>query len=140
MADLTDGLLRYLADLGLLTYDPDGVTGDAFCDVMPPAPDEAVCLTLYGGPTPASAMPYDNPSVQVRVRGGADPRVARARAWAIYRTLHGLSAVTLPDGTWLVDCTANQTPSSLGQDDTGRIEYTTNYSTEVYAPSAHRPA
>lgn len=46
MADLLDGLARYLDAAGLLTYDPDGVEGDTFIETMPPAPDEAVALAL----------------------------------------------------------------------------------------------
>lgn len=140
MADLVDGLLRHLHTAGHLTYDPTGASGDAYSDIMPAAPDEAVCLTLYGGPPPDSLLPYDEPNVQVRVRAGADPRAARARAWAIYGELNGLARTTLPDGTWLVLCTANQTPASMGQDDTGRCEYVVNLSLTVHAPSAHRPA
>lgn len=140
MADLLDGLLQHLDTAGLLTYDPDGVTGDAFSDIMPAAPDEAVALALYGGAPVDSKLPYDEPSLQVRTRGGADPRVARTRAWAIYGELNGLARAALPDGTWLVLCTANQTPQTLGQDDLGRTEYVCNFSLTVHAPSAHRPA
>lgn len=140
MADLIDGFLRHLADADLVTYDPDGVTGDAFSDVMPAAPDEAVALAPYGGPTADSKLPYDTPNLQVRTRAGADPRVARARAWAIYNELNGLGSRTLPDGTWLVLCAANQTPQTLGQDALGRTEYVVNFEVEVHAPSVHRPA
>lgn len=140
MADFIDGLLQHLAAAELVTYDPDGVTGDAFSDIMPAAPDECVALTPYGGTEPDSKLPYDEPSLQVRTRGGADPRVARARAWAIYNELNGLASLTLPDGTWLVLCTANQTPQTLGQDTLGRTEYVCNFALTVHAPSAHRPA
>lgn len=140
MADLADGLLQHLAAAGLLTYDPEGINGDAFSDLMPAAPDDAVCLTLYGGAPVDSKLPYDTPNVQVRTRAQADPRIARARAQAIYAELNGLGPVTLPDGTYLLLAVANQTPSSLGQDDTGRPEYVVNFSLEVHAPSVHRPA
>lgn len=140
MADFIDGLLRHLAAAALVTYDPDGITGDAFSDIMPPAPDEAVALTPYGGPEPDSKLPYDEPSLQVRTRAGADPRVARARAWAIYNELNGLASTALPDGTWLVLCTANQTPQTMGQDTLGRTEYVVNFALTLHAPSAHRPA
>jgi hypothetical protein len=142
VADLHDGLARHLAAAGLVTYDPDG-TGDTdvYFDVMPDSPDSAVCLTVYGGAGIDSRLPYDSPSVQVRTRAPADARAtARTRAWDLYRELHGLGPADLGDGTRLLSCLANQTPASLGQDATGRLEYVANYSLETFAPSVHRPA
>ena len=140
MADWVDGVLRHLADAGLVDYDPDGITGDSFSDVMPAIPNEVVVLTPYGGPEPDSKLPYDTPNLQVRTRAEADPRVARARAWAIYNELNGLARTALPNGTWLVLCTANQTPQTMGQDTLGRPEYVVNFALELHAPSVNRPA
>lgn len=141
MADLHDGLARYLAAQGLITYDPDGSAGDVFFDVMPAAPDTAVALTLYGGAPVDSLLPYDPVSVQVRTRSTATDRsTARARAWDLYGALNGLGPCDLADGSRLILAVANQTPASLGQDDLGRLEYVCNFSLELYAPSAHRPA
>lgn len=141
-ADLHDGLARHLAAAGLVTYDPDGTGGgDVFFDVMPDQPDTAVCLTVYGGAPVDSRLPYDSPNVQVRTRGPAAARAtARTRAWDLYAELHGLGPVGLADGTRLLSCIAAQTPASLGQDTTGRLEYVFNVALEVHAPSVHRPA
>lgn len=140
MADLLDGIAQHLAALDLVTYDPDGVTGDCFIEIEPAQPDDCVTLTLYGGPEIDSLLPYDTPSLQVRTRAGADPRVSRTRAQAIYEELNGLGPLTLADGSYLLLVTANQTVTSLGQDDLGRCAHVVNYSLEVHAPSAHRPA
>lgn len=140
MADLLDGLARHLAAVDLLTYDPTGTSGDTFIEIEPAAPDEAVTLTLYGGPEVDSKLPYDTPSLQVRTRAGADPRVSRARAQAIYEELNGLGPVTLPDGSYLLLAVANQTVTSVGQDALGRCGHVINFSLEVHAPSVHRPA
>jgi hypothetical protein len=141
VADLHDGLARYLAAQGLVTYDPDGDTSDVFFDVMPASPDAAVCLTQYPGGEVDSKLPYDEPPIQVRVRAPADDRAqARTRAKALHGALNGLGPCDLPDGTRLILAVANQTPGSMGQDDLGRLEYVFNLSLEVYAPSAHRPA
>lgn len=140
MADLLDGIARHLDGLGLATYDPDGVVGDCFIEIEPASPDECVTLTLYGGPEVDSLLPYDTPSLQVRTRGGADPRTSRARSQAIYEELNGLGPVTLADGSYLLLAVANQTVTSLGQDDLGRCAHVVNYSLEVHAPSVHRPA
>jgi hypothetical protein len=140
VADWVDGVLQHLDAAGLIDYDPDGVAGNAFSDTLPATPNEAIALTPYGGSEPDSKLPYDAPNLQVRTRAEADPRVARARAWAIYSELNGLASMALPDGTWLVLCTANHTPQTMGQDTLGRPEYVVNFALELYAPSANRPA
>jgi hypothetical protein len=139
VADLLDGLARFLEGLGLLEYDPDGVAGDTFIDDMPSAPHEAVVLSCYGGPEADSKLGWDEPSVQVRVRGGPDPRVSRDRCRDIRSALHGLGPITLPDGTFLQLCIAVQgAPATLGKDDNGRHEHVVNFRTEVRSVTAHR--
>jgi hypothetical protein len=144
VADLHDGIARHLAALGLVAYDPAGPgPNDVFFDVMPASPDEAVCLTVYGGAPLDSLLPYDSPSLQVRTRGPATAvgrATARARAQDLYSELHGLGPVDLPDGTRLILAVANQSPGSMGQDDLGRLDYVFNLALELYAPSVHRPA
>jgi hypothetical protein len=140
VADLIDGIARHLAGLGLVTYDPDGIIGDCFAEVQPAQPDSIVTLTLYGGAPIDSLLPYDTPSLQVRTRGDADPRTSRTRAQGIYEALNGLGPTTLADGSYLLLAVANQTPSFMGQDSLGRCEHVVNFSLEVHAPSAHRPA
>ncbi|MGA5354048.1 minor capsid protein [Streptomyces thermodiastaticus] len=134
MADLADGLARYLAELGLLAYDPTGVSGDTFIGTMPPVPDQAVSLTLYGAGTTPSRDDADLASVQIRVRGTADPRVSEARCLALRDALHGLAGVELPDGTWLVLATAPR-PSPMGVDGNGRHEHVTNAALDIAAPT-----
>ncbi|MGF0176717.1 minor capsid protein [Streptomyces sp. Marseille-Q5077] len=140
MADLDplDGVARLLAARGLVTYDPQGVTGDLFVEVMPPAPDAAVALWLYDGEAPDTRNAYDTPRLQVRVRGGPDPRVSRRRCWAIYSALHGLAGVALADGTWLVLAAARGTPAPMGPDSSGRHEHVVNFDLDVSAPTDHR--
>jgi dienelactone hydrolase len=140
VVDLLDGLAQHLADRGIVTYVPDGTGGDLFVETLPDQPEVAAALALYGGPTPDSRLPYDEPSLQVRTRGGADPRVSRRLANAIYDELHGLGPVTLADGTYLLSCIASQTPTYMGRDELGRHEHVTNYALERHNPTAHRPA
>jgi hypothetical protein len=136
--DPLDGIARLLAARGLATYDPDGVTGDLFVETMPPAPDAAVGLWLYDGEAPDPLNAYDRPRLQVRVRGGPDPRASRRRCWAIYSALHGLAGTALPDGTWLVLCVARATPAPMGPDSNGRHEHVVNFDLDVSAPTDHR--
>ncbi|MFB7452842.1 minor capsid protein [Streptomyces sp. NPDC056194] len=135
MADLLDGIARHLDAAGLLDYDPTSVTGDTFIEAMPPTPDRAVSLTLYdAGPQQARDDDTDQ-RLQVRVRGGPDPRVSRTRAQAIYAALHGLRSVQLPDGTWAVLITARGIPAPMGTDSNGRHEHVTNYDVATAAPT-----
>ncbi|WP_328361391.1 minor capsid protein [Streptomyces sp. NBC_00445] len=140
MADLDplDGLAQLLAARGLVTYDPEGVTGDLFVEAMPPAPDAAVALWLYDGEAPDTRNAYDTPRLQVRVRGGPDPRLSRRRCWRIYSALHGLAGVALADGTWLVLAAARGTPAPMGPDSSGRHEHVVNFDLNVSAPTDHR--
>ncbi|AYD86204.1 tail terminator [Streptomyces phage Darolandstone] len=140
MADLDplDGVARLLDGLGLVTYDPDGTTGDLFVEAMPPGPDAAVALWLYDGEAPDTRNAYDTPRLQVRVRGGPDPRVSRRRCWRIYSALHGLAGVALPDGTWLVLAAARATPAPMGPDSSGRHEHVVNFDLDVSAPTDNR--
>ncbi|MET9253750.1 minor capsid protein [Streptomyces sp. NPDC003717] len=133
--DLLDGLARYLDGLGLVTYDPAGTAGDLFVETMPPAPDAAVSLTLYDGPAPEARDDADQRRAQLRVRGGPDPRLSRHRAEALYRALHGLAGVQLPDGTWLILAAARGTPAPLGPDSNGRHEHVVNVDLDVCGPT-----
>ncbi|WP_282204541.1 minor capsid protein [Kitasatospora fiedleri] len=140
MADLLDGIARYLDGLGLLTYDPDGTSGDTFPDLMPPTPDEAVALGSYGLGEPDPVTADDESGLQVRCRGplSGDPRPSRAKAMAVYGALHGLTDTALPDGTWLELAVAQQTPSPIGQDALGRHEHVVNFRIHTVNPTANR--
>jgi hypothetical protein len=139
VADLLDGIARYLDKLGLLTYDPTGTAGDTFIETLPPKPVEAVGLWLYSAGEQDSRNGYDVRSLQVRVRGTADPRVSRRRAEALYSALHGLAGLELPDGTWLVLAIAQQTPAPIGTDASGWHEHTVNIRLDVANPTQYRP-
>ncbi|MFM9613914.1 minor capsid protein [Streptomyces niveiscabiei] len=133
-ADLLDGLARYLDRLDLVTYDPTGTSGDLFIEAMPPAPDAAVSLTLYDGPAPEARDDAEQRRLQIRVRGGPDPRISRTRAEALYRALHGRAGVELPGGMWLTLAAARGTPAPLGTDSNGRHEHVVNVDLDVSGP------
>ena len=140
MADLLDGLARHLQSKGLVTFETAGTGGDCFIDTMPSQPDEAVALSTYDdGREPDSKLGYDEPRVQVRVRGTKDPRVSRQRCNAVYAELHGLGDVTLPDGTVLILSVALQNgPVSIGIDQLGRHEHVANFRMEHRSVTEHR--
>ncbi|MFD8027813.1 minor capsid protein [Streptomyces sp. NPDC059717] len=137
--DLLDGIARHLDGKGLLSYQPSTPGGDAFLESMPSTPDEAIALTLYGGPEPDSLLGYDEPNLQVRGRGTSDPRVSRRRVQAIYKELHGLGPIVLPDGTSLILCVATQPgAASIGIDERGRHEHVCNFRLETRSITPHR--
>jgi hypothetical protein len=76
VADLLDGLARYLDSEGVLDYDAAGVTGNTFIEVVPQTPNRCVSLSIYGGEVPDSKLGYDSVAMQVRTRGTNDPRVS----------------------------------------------------------------
>jgi hypothetical protein len=141
VADLAEGIALYLTAKSLLTYGPDGTGGDTFLDDMPSAPDQAIALTLYeaSNSEPDSLLGYDEPRLQVRVRGTQDATVSRDRCRAIYEELHGLGPIVLPDGTRLILCVALQHgPAALGKDANGRHEHVCNFRAEIRSVTAHR--
>lgn len=136
MPDLLDGLCQYLAGQQLGTYAPGTLDGDLYTDQLPEGLDNTVAVAGYGGEQ-VTYRNYSAPNVQVRVRGTtAGPNRSRARAWALYRALHGLTNVQLPDGTLLLTCFGIQSsPQYMGQDDTGRYEHVLNFRTTICLPA-----
>lgn len=133
------GIARYLEAEGVVNFDEEGGTGNAFIGRMPSSPDQAVMLMSTGGFEADSELGYDNPTFQVLVRGTQDPRVAHAKAQDIYSALHGLGPITLPDGTRLVSCVGIQSgPVGIGSDSNGRYEFSLNFQAEIRSLTTHR--
>lgn len=126
---LEEEIAQFLDALGLANYQPSDVTGDTFLNRLPDQPDLALAVARYGGTESDAHLGYDEPSIQVRVRGpNTDPRVAAAKAQEIYNALHGITDRTMPAGTWLSSCIGSQGgPIYIGPDQLGRHEYTVNF-------------
>lgn len=139
-----DGLAAYLGTLGVgLTYRESSGYLDTEVGVvigpLPAAPPEVVGVTAYGGRESDTRLPYDEPSVQLRVRGTPDERVSRDRAQALYDALHGAGPLTLPDGTRVQLIVGAQSgPITLGLDSAGVHEHTVNFRVEIRRVTAHR--
>lgn len=97
-------------------------------------PDRCVCVQDTGGPEEPWIQDADK-GVQIITRDIDDPK-ARKIAWDIFEKITSRFGLILPaaavDGTNYPEIqtsqiSANQHPSSLGADETGRIMYTTNY-------------
>lgn len=131
-----------MAELGLGTYEPDGPGGTLYHPRLPSTPDQCMAIALYGGAESDSKNPYDEPSLQVRVRGPADDsRIAEADAQNVYDTLHGLGPRELTaGGTWLqLAICQNAGPVYIGVDQNGRHEYTVNVRCDVQRSTPQRP-
>lgn len=138
---ILEGLANYLQSKSLVTFDATGLTGDVFIESMPPqTPGPAVSLSIGGGSEADSKLPYDEPLIQIRVRGTADPRVSRDRAARIRSALHGLSDTYLPGGVYLTLAVAVQAaPQSIGMDDLNRYEHVFDLRCEIYNATDNRP-
>lgn len=136
---MLEGIAKYLEAQGIVTFDPDGVNGDIFEEMLPDKPRDAVALMSTGGDEPEVRHPFDTRRFQVLVRGGVDPRPPKARAWAIYGALQGLTGVTLADGTYVVGIGAVQAgPIRIGRDENNRHRFSLNFWARVHAPTDHR--
>ena len=138
--ELLEGIAQHLAAHGLVAYDATGTSGDCFIESMPSTPGVAVVLTIYDdGREPDSKLGWDEPRMQVRVRGNADPRTSRRKCAAIRSELHGLGPITLPDGTYLLlSVSLQNAPAALGVDANGRHEHVCNFRMEHRSVTTHR--
>lgn len=134
------GIAQYLDSLGLVIFNEAGVGGNTFLDTTPQSPAEAVVIFHTGSAGSDFHHGYNQPTVQIMVRGGPDPRISYSRSTDIYQALHGLGHTVLPDGTKVISCEAVQSaPISLGQDTGGLHRHAINYQLDIYAPTALRP-
>lgn len=138
---LTEQIATLLSNLGLGSYTPAGTTGDIYLTQAADTPDNAIAVARYGGIESDSLLGYDQPTVQIRVRGdNIDPSVSEQRAQAIYDALHGMSTRYLvPGGTYLVLCIGTSGgPIYIGTDLKNRFEWSTNFRMEIRNASAQR--
>ena len=137
---LLEEIARLLEELGLGRYQPSGTNGDIVLGAMPDTPDQVVVLARTAGVESDARLGYDEPMVQVRVRGTAgDPVSGEARAQAIYDAVHGLSSRSLPGGTWLVLSVGTQGgPVFVSRDPDGRDEWVVNLRMELRRPTTNR--
>lgn len=131
---------QLLEHLGLGTYAPESVGGTIYLATLPTAPDECMAIARYGGGESDSRLAYDEPSIQVRVRGtAADARTSEQQAQDVYDAVHGLGMRELVGSTWLQLIVGTQGgPIYIGRDGNGRHEYTVNFRAEISRTSTNR--
>jgi minor capsid protein len=138
---LLEEIAELLEELGLGSYNPGGPGGTIFLGAMPATPDAVVVLTRQPGRESDARLAYDEPLVQVRVRGTPEnATVAEARAQDIYDAVHGLANRRLPGNTWLVLSVGTQGgPVFVARDTNARDEWLVSLRMEVHRPTANRP-
>ena len=115
-----------------LAYSDTSAEGNVFVDYFPSQPDRCVTVYTMVGPEADSKLPYDPSGFQVVFRSEAGGVWATAMADRVYKALHSLRYVTLPDGTFLVYCLArHSSPFRLDDDMNGRPRYSLDFRTEV---------
>lgn len=130
-------LARYLYAESLVTFDEVGTGGNCFLNHLPAVPNVAVMIKQTGGQylPDGKALGYDEPTLQLLVRGTKDPRTGAALAQSLYDALHGLYGVTLDpsgDPVRLIDCTSLQSaPAHIGTDENDRHLYSLNLALHV---------
>ncbi|EFC80250.1 minor capsid protein [Parafrankia sp. EUN1f] len=125
-----------------LSWEPGGIYADTQIGVtveqLPTSPDLAVAVLTATGGHSDSALPWDNPGLQVRVRGDRDPRTSWQIAKDCYSALQGLENLTLPDGTWLGLAVCDGQPIPSAPDESGRWQWVITVTCDIAAPTAHR--
>lgn len=140
---IIDGIAMLIGDTadgvdGLL-FD-EGPGGNVFVEQLPNEPDQCVAIYANGGFEADSLLSYDEPSWQIMVRSGRDPRWGLGMAQSIYSLLHGKRNMTLPDGTYMVYALCEQSGANhLAPDDRGRHLFSLNFRSEIQNTTEERP-
>jgi len=113
------------------------VTG-IYVFLVPPSPNRIVTLSSYGLGDDATYSDTTT-GLQVRTRSvDQDPRDAIDLDAAIADVLLGRYPFDLPTGVHIQTAQRTSGPTSLGQDDNLRWEFSSNYSLGLHRPGTHR--
>jgi hypothetical protein len=118
---LVEDIATHLTIEGIGVYDPDGTTGDIFIAFLPASPN--ACISIYDTGGQGSELPQDHiRAIQIMVRG-SEYQSVNSKAWEVYRSVRGAASV---NGRRIVN-RAVGVPSSIGQDDNKRYEFSINF-------------
>ena len=125
-------IAKYLGSAGLGVWSGVGSAETTiFLSVLPIEPDDCIAVRATGGPpTEDPRQPFDKPTIQIIVRGLAEPDTGN-RAQAIFNALQGLAGIAL-DESHLVLCQGlASAPAYLEYTETGHHIYSMNFLAEV---------
>jgi hypothetical protein len=140
---LLTGLAQLLDAVGVGDWDPDGIYTGAETALtiggLPPSPDTAIALAMYGSGTSLDDVVNADTTVQVqfRMRGGPDPRIVDDLADGVYDHVHGLANHELATGAFVL-LAQRRIVAPLGADDSARWVRADSYELMVHRPSPHR--
>ncbi|MEV5509049.1 minor capsid protein [Streptomyces orinoci] len=136
--DLLDGLARLLHEQSVGVYRTDGPYAASetaiTIDATPPTPDRVICLSAYPV-TESSALTDTTTGIQVRTRGGLDPRDVTALDDAVFDVLHG--AGPFQWGAAHVQLIFRASAAPIGADSSGRAERSSNYHARAHRRAKH---
>ena len=115
---MLDEIKTYIENQSLET------TGCCYKGSMPDSPDNLTCIYETAGFKPGLTYDNDNieyPGLMVMCRG-TDYVTTKNKIYAIYKKLHGNTGVS-----GIKNFIAQQSPASLGQDDSKRWEFSVNF-------------
>jgi hypothetical protein len=138
---LLTGLAEHLAANGVGVWHPDGsayAAGETGILIrsIPPTPDRIVTLAAYPVAAGYVGLSDITVGIQVRLRGGTDPRDCDDLADDIFDLLDSTSHLTL--GGIAVVQLYRQSYASLGQDGNRRWEASHNYYADAMRPTSNR--
>ncbi|MDE5415483.1 minor capsid protein [Alkalihalobacterium chitinilyticum] len=133
-------IARYLHAQRIGVFDERGVQGNIFLNIVPTDPEALIALFSTGGPPGDVKLGYDNPTVQVWLRGDKNPVTAFEKAQEVYNALHGFSGGRfIENGSYIVDCRGQQSqPLHMGLDNNGRHQYSINFILDMRNESRRR--
>lgn len=139
---IANGIARLIGEeVTGLSFNASAPGGNVFVEHLPKTPIRAVAVYSRPGPEASSLHPYDEPHVQIVVRGDEDPVWAVDMWWAIYTVVHSRRNEDLPDDTHLVYALVIQSgPVHMSPDENGRFRFSMNIRTEIYNPTEQRSA
>lgn len=141
MTALPEAIAQYLESRGLGSYrDSDATFSNSevaiVLEAMPTAPTQAIVVAQYSGLAADSKLPWDEPRLQVRVRGTLDPSISRNSAQSIYDLLHGLGPVDIFGCHIQLIVGLGSGPNYMGLDQTSRRhEHSVNFEATVFNPN-----
>lgn len=142
---LADGIAKAIGNEGGFAGVPElnyeeGPGGNVFVGMLPANPNRVVAVIPSGGYEADAGLPYDEPTIQIIIRGDEDPRWALDMWDKVYDVVQGITSTTLPNGLYVVGLFAQQSgPVHMGKDDSGRVQYSVNLLGEILNPTNRRP-
>jgi hypothetical protein len=98
-----------------------------FYSTMPPTPDLCVCVYSYAGRSPSRIPRYEQPGLQIKVRGAAEGYdAAETKMQSVLSTLHGKGSFTVSTNKYKA-ILATGSPFFMGFDENKRPMIVCNF-------------